>query len=310
MFDLLRNLAKPAEQKRRERLNAYLDGALSAQDRRRFEKELAGDPELQAELAGLQQVRAMMRQMPRVRPPRNFTLDPAAYGRPAPDHAGQWYPVLRTATALAAIAFVFMLALNLFLTPAGGQLTPAGLSGAPGQEAAMEMAETTAIGEEEAFESVPAAEESMVEEEEAVEAESAAEPAPEAPGAVESAAALEMTEADEAVTDAEEAAEGAAEDTARAESEPAADAAVTSDDFLAATEPATPEAAVPASTTEATPAPLPTAAPVIEEETAGPDSGGFAQADLLQGLLILLQVALGAGLVALVVAMLVLRRRL
>ena len=51
MFDFLRNLTKTAEEKQQEALNAYLDDALPPRQRRLFERQLAQDAGLQAELA-------------------------------------------------------------------------------------------------------------------------------------------------------------------------------------------------------------------------------------------------------------------
>ena len=46
MFDFVRNLGKSADEKRQERLNAYVDGALSPAARQQFEQELAQDAAL------------------------------------------------------------------------------------------------------------------------------------------------------------------------------------------------------------------------------------------------------------------------
>lgn len=64
-------------------LNAYLDNELSAEERASFEKRLARDPALQAELRSLQATVALLGMAERVRVPRNFTLDPSVYGKPA-----------------------------------------------------------------------------------------------------------------------------------------------------------------------------------------------------------------------------------
>ncbi len=206
MIDYLRGLTRPAEEKRRDRLNAYIDGALSDRERRRFEKELAGDPRLQAELKEIEAVRAALRRLPRVRPPRNFTLDPAAYGVPRPYRAGQWYPVLRTATAFAALAFVFLLALNLFLTPGGAPSALSEISNDAAREAAAE-----------ADLAAPA----TMEEEVIAEGEIIEQTAP--PQAMEAPAEAAPTEA--APAEAAAAAPGVEEPTAAADEAPAEEAA-------------------------------------------------------------------------------------
>lgn len=145
MFDFVRNLGKSADDKRQERLNAYVDGALSPAARQQFEQEMAQDAALRAAVAQLQQIKATLRALPPRPVPRNFMLDPALYGRPAGNPAGQWYPVLRAATALSALLFVVVLVLNLFL--AGGSAP------AMSEMAVQDMVETTRVvtGAEEAM---------------------------------------------------------------------------------------------------------------------------------------------------------------
>jgi hypothetical protein len=127
MFEFLRNLRKSDEEKTQEALTAYLDGALTPGEKRDFEQRLAADEALRADLEQQRLVKQSLGALPRLRAPRNFTLDPALYGRPQP--AGRLYPALRTATVLAAILFVVLLSVDLV-----GTLGPVGLAGAP-QEA-------------------------------------------------------------------------------------------------------------------------------------------------------------------------------
>lgn len=115
MLDYLRNLRKPVKEKQQEALNAYLDDTLTPQQRRQVEKALAADAELRVELDQLRAIKQMMRQLPQRRARRNFTLDPALYGRPRREPLIQAYPVLRTATVLTAFIFVFVIAANIFL---------------------------------------------------------------------------------------------------------------------------------------------------------------------------------------------------
>ncbi len=122
MIDFWRNWTKSTEEKRREAINAYLDDSLSSRQRAAFEAELAQDETLQAEMAQLRLVRENLRQLPRRRTPRNFTLDPALYGRPQREPLVQVYPVLRVATVLTAFFFVLAIALQT-LTP-GGLMAP------------------------------------------------------------------------------------------------------------------------------------------------------------------------------------------
>ena len=114
MFDFLRNLTKSAEVKRQETVAAYLDGALSDRARLRFEQEMAEDSALRQQVEQLRLVQQSLRQLPQRQVPRNFLLDPAKYGRPARQPWVQAYPVLRTATALAAFFFIFAVVAGSF----------------------------------------------------------------------------------------------------------------------------------------------------------------------------------------------------
>ncbi|MDX1416208.1 MAG: hypothetical protein R3293_18570 [Candidatus Promineifilaceae bacterium] len=140
MLDYFGNLRKSKEEKRQEALNAYLDDALSPQQRLQFEKELATDAELQSHIEQLRILKQQMRQLPRRRVPRNFTLDPALYGRPKREPLIQAYPVLRTATVLTAFIFIFALAANLFFGGAANIRDGAAESVAVMSEPAADMA--------------------------------------------------------------------------------------------------------------------------------------------------------------------------
>ncbi len=148
MFDFLRNITKPAEEKQQEALHAYLNDALPPKERQQFEAQLAQDAGLQAELEQLQALRQAMRQMPRRRVPRNFTLDPAVYGRPARQPLIRAYPILRGATALTAVFLIFALAAGLF-TGLGGGAQSMAVEMAPAEEVAMEAAPIEEVVEEE-----------------------------------------------------------------------------------------------------------------------------------------------------------------
>ena len=106
-----------------ENLSAYLDGALNAHERSRLEAQLSSDPTLKTALEELRAVRAVLRQLPKRRAPRNFTLTPQQAGlrQPAP----RAVPFLRLASALTGILFLF--SLNTWLLPrfAFGAAAPA-----------------------------------------------------------------------------------------------------------------------------------------------------------------------------------------
>ena len=93
-----------------ELLSAYLDGQTSPSDSTRLEARLKTDPELAAALQSLRESRGLLRQLPKRRAPRNFTLTPAMVGKKPP--LPRSYPVFRFATALAALLLVFSFAAN------------------------------------------------------------------------------------------------------------------------------------------------------------------------------------------------------
>jgi hypothetical protein len=113
MFDFLRNLTKSAAEKRQEALHAYVDNALTPSQRQRFEQDLKQDAGLQAEVAYYRLLKAQVRQLPRRPAPRNFTLDPALYGRPQKQPLLHLYPALRVATTLTAFFFILALFVDL-----------------------------------------------------------------------------------------------------------------------------------------------------------------------------------------------------
>lgn len=162
MLDFLRDLRKSSEEKQQEALNAYLDGALTPPQLSEFEKDLAQSEDLQTQLEQMRVLQQQMRQMPRRQVPRNFTLDPAVYGRPVKEPLIQAYPILRTATVLTAFIFVFVLAASIFMD--GNSMQSAGSSDsiAAVAEPEMDMAAEESMNME-----APA--ETVVEEAEAVE---------------------------------------------------------------------------------------------------------------------------------------------
>lgn len=146
MFDFLRNLTKSAEEKRQEQLHAYLDNVLTPQERQQFEQELARDPVLRVQLDNTRILKQQLQNLPPRRVPRNFTLDPAVYGRPARQPLFQYYPVLQGATVLTALFFILAISLTLFRPQAAPQV-----ASAP-QEAAGVVAQATEAPALEAFE--------------------------------------------------------------------------------------------------------------------------------------------------------------
>ena len=331
MFDFIRNLAKSAEEKRLETLNAYVDGELSARERSQFEAKLAEDAALRAELAQMRQVKDGVRQLPRARAPRNFTLDPAIYGRPQPQPAYELYPALRVATALAAFFFIIAVVLDL-ATPAGGlgqplaavsrEEAPAAEVGVAQEAADAAPAEVTSQAEEiivgsEAVEVTRVVTETVEEEEMAAAAE---EEAPEA---------LEAAPAEEALTDeafaeetleAEEAIEGAATSVVaeapeeEMAEEPAADAealaAPAEDEADGEEAPARAAPAVAVTATETAQTEVLVSPTVTSEPPAAEDLPIEEPVDEGLPILLIAEIVFGVGLVILLSATLLLRRNL
>jgi anti-sigma factor RsiW len=107
-----------------ERLSAYVDDALSAAEKAALEARLQQEPELKAALRDLRLQTRALRDLPRLKPPRNFTLSPqqAQTLRPArPSLFASLFPALRLATAVSAFAFVAVLAAS-FITANQGSL--------------------------------------------------------------------------------------------------------------------------------------------------------------------------------------------
>ena len=87
-------------------LSLYLDGQLNPAERQRLEKRLQTDQVLRLTLAEMRQTRGLLRSMPRVHSPCNFTLTPQMIGSQTPRPA---YPVLGFVSALAGFLFVIVL---------------------------------------------------------------------------------------------------------------------------------------------------------------------------------------------------------
>jgi anti-sigma factor RsiW len=206
MLDILRNLRKSDEEKGQEALNAYLDDALAPDQRQQVEKILEQDAGQQAKLDQMRLLRQEMRQLPSRRIPRSFTLDPALYGRPRREPLVLAYPVLRTATVLAAFFFVFALAANLFVSGTPGITSgaePVAMQTVPEMEAIVEEAVEEEFAEAEAVEEEVG---SIVTEAESVELEEVAPVEEAAPAAALPAEEVAIPEMEEALDTADAAA--------------------------------------------------------------------------------------------------------
>lgn len=165
MFDFLRDLRKTDKEQQQESLTAYLDGALSPAQMAQFEQQLSIDASLRRQLEQQRQIKENLRQLPRVRAPRHFTLDPAVYGRPQSQPGFLLYPALRTATVLVALLLVFAVSFDLF-TGTVSAPGPAAFESAVGELAVGDPALEQALPAEEPVASEPLEESAIVASEE------------------------------------------------------------------------------------------------------------------------------------------------
>jgi hypothetical protein len=93
-----------------ELLSAYLDGELSARQADRLRRRLLVDPAMRRELESLRATRELLRGLPPVRAPRNFTLSPEMVRRPL---LARLFPALGLATAVATVALAVVIAVDL-----------------------------------------------------------------------------------------------------------------------------------------------------------------------------------------------------
>lgn len=101
-------MTEKLSQKDYELINSYLDQELDRKDVLNFSERMAEVPEIREEIADLMKVKAMVKELPTVTPPRNYILTRAMAeeARPKP----WWerlFPVFRTAAAFCALALAF-----------------------------------------------------------------------------------------------------------------------------------------------------------------------------------------------------------
>lgn len=129
-----------------QELSAYLDGHLEQATQVALEADLARDPVLRHQVAELRQTVALLRALPLREPPRNLLLTPAMVAPPRPQHRPFLLPFMRLTTALAGLAFV--LTVGLQLLPSAGMM-PAAAPALQSTQAAME-APAAMVAEEKA----------------------------------------------------------------------------------------------------------------------------------------------------------------
>jgi anti-sigma factor RsiW len=113
-------MARQADHQRAEDLiSAYLDQQVTAEEKQFFERHLAACATCHAQLEATRSMVVALRAMPAVKAPRSFVL-PREMARPPKRSIFAWYPTLRLATALAAIAFVVLFAGDLLISRSRG----------------------------------------------------------------------------------------------------------------------------------------------------------------------------------------------
>jgi anti-sigma factor RsiW len=120
-----------------ELLTAYLDQQLSPRDKAAFESRLKHDAELRQTLADLRLNRVALRNLPRLKVPRNFTLSRAqaeAIRKPRRRGLPLLFGALRLATALGALSFMILLGADAM----GNVAQPALVANAPAPQQAAE----------------------------------------------------------------------------------------------------------------------------------------------------------------------------
>lgn len=106
----------------RQALSAYLDDELSQRERRRLEAKLARDPQLKAALEEMRELRRLLRSLPEVRAPRNFTLTPEMVGERS--WLARWLPSFSLAPSLSwASALATLMLVLVLLGDASGVIT-------------------------------------------------------------------------------------------------------------------------------------------------------------------------------------------
>jgi anti-sigma factor RsiW len=114
-----------------ELLSSYLDGQLSSSDSSRLEARLKTDPQLASVMDDLRTARGYLRQLPKRRAPRNFTLTRKMVGQNPP--LPRAYPFFRFSTAIATLLFFLTYGFNV-LAPQFAAPPAYGMGGGGGAE--------------------------------------------------------------------------------------------------------------------------------------------------------------------------------
>ena len=115
-----------------ELISAYIDGQLSAEERREVERRLDNEADLRLAYEELRATVQVLRDLEPVRPPRSLTLDPAnvALQRPPATRLG-WGRLLQVAGVFAAVLVVAIGTLSVIGSMGSGAMAPAPMVAAP-----------------------------------------------------------------------------------------------------------------------------------------------------------------------------------
>src|SRR5512136_372094 len=113
-----------------ELISAYLDKRVSAEEQEFFERHIASCAECRAQLEVTRSMVGALRAMPVVRAPRSFVLPREMALQPRRSFLS-WYPALRLATVIAAMAFVVLFAGDLLISRSSGASAPSIPDAAP-----------------------------------------------------------------------------------------------------------------------------------------------------------------------------------
>ncbi len=93
---------------RSELLSAYIDSAVDVVERRRAEEYIQGCTACAQEVRELRMFKELLGDLPKLQPPRSFTLDPQAAARP------RWllFPMLRLASVMAVLLLFVVLGVD------------------------------------------------------------------------------------------------------------------------------------------------------------------------------------------------------
>ncbi len=115
-----------------ELISAYIDGQLSAEERREVERRLDNEANLRLAYEELRATVQVLRDLEPVRPPRSFTLDPAnvTLRQPPATRLG-WGRLLQVASVFAAVLVAAIGTLSVIGSIGGGAPASAPMAAAP-----------------------------------------------------------------------------------------------------------------------------------------------------------------------------------